>query len=112
MPASDSYAAIYDFNCSKCGVFGGTPVVDRFGNVWGTAETAGPTGYGMVYKLSFSGVSWTLSDVHDFTGGADGKYPSSIAVDENGNVFGVTLEGGDSQDCSGLGCGTIWEVTQ
>ena len=112
VPSTQAYSVIHDFGCTQCGAFGSAPVRDSAGNLWGTAETAGASHYGMVYELTFSQGQWFFHDVYEFQGGADGKYPASITVDANGNVFGVALEGGNSQRCGGLGCGVTWEITQ
>jgi uncharacterized repeat protein (TIGR03803 family) len=104
-----TYTRIYDFGCTQCGPLR-APVMDSAGNLWGAAEKAGPLGYGMVFELTFSNNMWTLHDVHDFTGGADGAYPIEVAFDASGNLFGIAYEGGTSTGCSG-GCGVVFEIT-
>ena len=52
-------------------------------------------GYGQVFKLTPSNGGWIFTDLHDFTGGADGAYPAaSVVFDANGNIYGTTLYGG------------------
>jgi len=50
--------------------------------------------------------------LYRFTGGADGATPSSsLAMDVGGNLYGTTSAGGDMSQCSGAGCGTVFELT-
>ncbi|MGH6887704.1 MAG: choice-of-anchor tandem repeat GloVer-containing protein [Rhizomicrobium sp.] len=47
--------------------------------------------------------------VYSFAGGNDGVEPfSNLIKDQAGNLYGTTQIGG--RDCSGLGCGTIFEI--
>ena len=49
--------------------------------------------------------------LHTFTGGADGAIPQGGLVrDSEGNLYGVTSEGGDLSACDGLGCGVVFKV--
>jgi len=75
--------------------FGGL-ILDAAGNLYGTTELAGPSGYGVVFRLSPSGVESVL---HSFAGGpADGSYPylTGLLMDAKGNLYGVTQSGGAS----------------
>jgi uncharacterized repeat protein (TIGR03803 family) len=57
-------------------------------------------------KLSFK-------TLYAFTGGSDGIRPyAGVAPDEEGNLFGTTLEGGNAGYCanSNDGCGTVFKV--
>jgi len=57
----------------------------------------------------------TLTDVHEFTGGADGAYVrGNVVADAAGNVYGETPFNG-STNCfnnPGEGCGTVYKVDQ
>jgi uncharacterized repeat protein (TIGR03803 family) len=50
--------------------------------------------------------------LHNFTRGSDGAYPSALAVDNSGNLFGTTTQGGDISACSTSGCGNVFELSQ
>jgi uncharacterized repeat protein (TIGR03803 family) len=91
---------------------GGTPsagvVLDNAENLYGTAATAGPYGYGDVFELSpQGGGGWTLTVLHGFTAGSnDGRIPSApLIFDGQGNLYGSTAEGGSQNQ------GTVFELT-
>jgi len=74
--------------------------------LYGTASS-GPTGAGVVYKLSTSG--GPITDVVSFTGlGPEGSQPAcSLVADSSGNLYGTTIGGGNG----GTGDhGTVFEV--
>jgi hypothetical protein len=83
--------------------------MDAAGNIYGsTPGTPGinPDHYGMVFKLSPVGNSWTFTQLYEFTGGDDGAFPNGIvAVDSAGNLYGVCDAAGAHER------GTIWEIT-
>ena len=86
--------------------------VDQSGNVYGTTTAGGfwgiPTcrnGCGTVYKLSPSGGGWTETVVYSFHSG-EGQFPSGgVVPDEYGNLYGVTLQGGQ------YGLGAVYELS-
>jgi uncharacterized repeat protein (TIGR03803 family) len=82
--------------------------IDATGNLYGTAAYEGAYGYGLVFELSpHSDGSWTFTDLHDFTGGVDGRYPlGSITFDSVGNLYSTTFEGG------AYGGGVVFEITR
>jgi uncharacterized repeat protein (TIGR03803 family) len=79
---------------------------DSDGNLYGTTQLGGKDGLGVVYKLTQSGGSWTESVVHYFSGGSAGAYPyqSGVVFGADGNLYGVTSEGGTSNG------GTVFTV--
>ena len=78
---------------------------DAAGNLYGTTFCDGPNHFGSVFKLTNTGNGWTYISLHDFSGGADGKWPSSnVTFDSDGTLYG-TAEGGGTQDG-----GTIWMI--
>jgi uncharacterized repeat protein (TIGR03803 family) len=90
--------------------------MDSAGNLYGTTTEGGilgtGLGYGVVFKLSSSSGGWTESVLYSFTGGADGGNPSSdVIFDASGNLYGVTADGANGSECSGLECGVVFELS-
>ena len=92
------------------GADGGNPFLgdlafDQAGNIYGTTAYGGSSGYGVVFKLTRSGSSWTESVLWDFTCGKDGCNPyAGVLFDSAGNLYGTTQTGGD-------GNGTVYELS-
>lgn len=85
--------------------------LDASGNLYGTTFLGGAFGLGSVFKLTHNNDgTWTMTDLHDFTGGSDGKNPASeVSMDANGNLFGTASAGASNDHC--IDCGTVWEIT-
>jgi uncharacterized repeat protein (TIGR03803 family) len=90
-------------------------IADATGNLYGTTDRGGTGTYGTVFKLTPSG---DLTVLHSFTGGKDGAFPGlgSLIADVAGNLYGMTVEGGDggTPACfagGAIGCGTVFKVT-
>jgi uncharacterized repeat protein (TIGR03803 family) len=80
--------------------------MDGQGNLYGTTKGAGVYEAGNVFKLTFSNGDWTYTDLHDFTGGADGGVPfSQVTLDSRGNLYGTASQGGANT------YGVVWEIT-
>jgi uncharacterized repeat protein (TIGR03803 family) len=79
---------------------------DSAGNLYGSTSQGGPTGNGVVYKLTHTGATWTESILYAFTGGADADGPSGLAFESNGNLVGTTEGGGPDNK------GIIFELTK
>jgi len=83
----------------KGGKDGGHPqgglVFDSAGNLYGITRESSP-GYGTIFALKpESDGSWAKCILHRFTGGIDGADPyAGVTLDSNGNVYGVTNDGG------------------
>jgi uncharacterized repeat protein (TIGR03803 family) len=96
---------------------GGNPIAglvfDSKGNLYGTAESGGTNGTGVVFELSPQGNGWTYSVLYSF--GAylktdDGFAPNSpVIFDSAGNIYGTTNEGGGAGCFNG--CGTVFELS-
>ena len=86
--------------------YGGV-IFDGSGNLYGTTYFGGKNGLGSVYKLTNTNGKWTESQLYSFKGSNDGSLPTSTLVfDANGNLYGTTSAGGDSNDD-----GTIFKLT-
>jgi len=83
---------------------------DTAGNLLGLADHGG-SGYGTIFKLVSGGGGWTFNLLYAFTGGSDGAYPAyNLLLDSAGNIYGTAL-GGGLVNCSGSGCGTVFELS-
>lgn len=87
-------------------------IMDQNGNLYGT--TIDP-GQGTVFELvKNNDGTYTEKTLHSFTGAnGDGAYPQAgLIMDQNGDLFGTTFLGGDSDYCLvfGGGCGTVFEL--
>jgi len=101
--ASGVYEDLHDFGTGNDGYAPqGNIAISALGNVYGTASSGGNgNGGGMVWEVTSTG---TYKDLHDFGAGSDGYGPSGVALDPNGNLFGMTGEGGAK------GNGMVWEI--
>jgi uncharacterized repeat protein (TIGR03803 family) len=88
-------------------------IFDASGNLYGTTYAGGANGYGTVFELvpNANGL-WGEKVLHSFANnGTDGYYPfASLIFDAAGNLYGTTSDGGDSANCRGTGCGTVFEL--
>jgi len=81
-------------------------VFDQAGNIYGTTANQGAHGYGVVFKLTHSGGSWTENVLWSFTGGNDGGNPlSGVIFDGAGNLYGTGVSGGAHAD------GVVYELS-
>lgn len=83
------------------------------GNLYGTTERGGVSGWGVVFAISPAG---TLSTVHSFClqpNCADGSWPTgALTLGNDGNFYGTTLHGGAVGACpDNTGCGTVFKIT-
>lgn len=80
--------------------------LDADGNLYGTRQGNGSSDDGSVFELTPSQGGWVFTDLHDFTGGADGATPEgSVIVDATGNLYGTASSGGT------YGYGVVFEIT-
>jgi uncharacterized repeat protein (TIGR03803 family) len=78
-------------------------------NGWLYGSTAfGPDNGGSLFRISLDGVFETI---YAFSG-PDGDYPDSALIQaSDGNLYGATRQGGDLTCNSGLGCGTLFDIS-
>ncbi|MBK8814282.1 MAG: hypothetical protein IPN42_01655 [Methylococcaceae bacterium] len=82
------------------------PVQTVDGTLYGTTTSGGQNGYGVVYKLTVSGI---YSIIHHFAFAVtDGSKPSApLVIGNDGNLYGTTTEGGSPSALSG----TVFRIT-
>jgi uncharacterized repeat protein (TIGR03803 family) len=93
-----------DGNGSFSGVTLGTD-----GRLYGGAG-GGTFANGLLFRIPTTG--GTLTHLHDFTGGSDGRLIFSPPIQgSDGNFYGTTYQGGNTSLCGGIGCGTVYKLT-
>jgi uncharacterized repeat protein (TIGR03803 family) len=88
-----------------CNPYGGLLLYK--GNLYGTTNSCGASGYGTVFKL----VKKAETQLYSFAGGPGdgaGPYFTSLLMDANQTLYGVTFNGGGPQ-CNN-GCGTVFKL--
>lgn len=96
---------LYSFSCEVdgCNPEYVTPILDKAGNLYGTAFNGGTYNNGTVFKLAPNG---TLTTLHSFNGSVEGYNPvSGVVLDKKGNIYGTTAIGGAYAD------GTLYKIT-
>ena len=68
--------------------------------LWGLTDFGGRYSNGTVFKLA----DGKLSTQYNFTGGADGGFPTAITTDKSGAIYGTTAGGG------AFGSGTVFKI--
>jgi uncharacterized repeat protein (TIGR03803 family) len=75
------------YPCSQLALFG-----SAFWNipttVYGVTSNGGSSNYGVVFKVNTDGTGF--ADLYDFTGGSDGKYPSTGLLIYGNTLYGTT----------------------
>ncbi len=89
-------------------------VFDGEGNLYGTISNGGQYGGGVVFELSpTSSGPWKQKILYNFHSNSHysgGAGPAGrLAVDQDGNLYGVTFEGG--YGCFPGGCGIVYELS-
>lgn len=90
------------------GLDGGFPsagvIIDKNGNLFGTAFNGGGSGFGTVFELTNAGGTWSYTVLYTFTGDNDGALPLSNMLLAGKHLLGTTVEGGTAQ------LGVVFEV--
>ena len=85
------------------------------GNLYGTTFDGGfggSDGGGTIFRITPSGAFSVLYSFCSQSECTDGWQPQSLIQGSDGNLYGVTYQGGGAGDCLGtLGCGTVFELT-
>lgn len=86
-------------------------VSDSHGKLYGTTggggSDCGSIGYGTVFELTPSADGWIENIIYRFAPGSGGTGPTGpLALDSDGNIYGVTVGGGD-HNCE---CGVVFEL--
>jgi uncharacterized repeat protein (TIGR03803 family) len=96
----------------------GTLIFDSLGNLYGTTTFGGAStcfsGCGVVFKLApHSSGPWTLTLLHRFSGGVDGRGPEpGVVFDSAGNLYGTAEFGGfTGKGCESASCGVAYELS-
>lgn len=91
--AHDTFRILHTFLDGEDGGTSNAPVIlDRDGNVYGTALQGGANNDGVVFRHSPKGKETTL---YSFAGGNDGDKPEAgVVMDKSGNLYGTTNLGG------------------
>lgn len=81
---------------------------DDRGNLFGITFSGGLNNAGVVFEVDRAGAFTVL---YRFTGGADGNFPNGPLIrDWQGNLYGMTYNGGNLSDCGGQGCGVVFKL--
>ena len=122
-PAKDvgrwSLKTLYELGGGQGGGYPLGLVADSDGNLYGYALDFGTSGdYGTVFRLAKSASAPTgfqFETIYRFKGGADGEYPTGLAVAGGGTLIGATSQGGNGPCTSPIGgisgCGTVFKLT-
>jgi uncharacterized repeat protein (TIGR03803 family) len=100
-------------------------ILDAAGALYGTTQYGGDFACsyngnyscGAAFKLvppSSQGYGWTEQTLHGFAGGSDGAYPGQAPLFLlDTTLYGTTSIGGyNGSPCYGVGCGTVFSITQ
>jgi len=108
---AQTFTTLYNFTSGPDGYWLTAGVIrDPAGNLYGTTQEGGSSGWGTVFKLN---TARTKTVLHSFTGNPDGGMPHDAPMvrDNAGNLYGTTFYGGSNSSCDrGLGCGTVFKL--
>jgi uncharacterized repeat protein (TIGR03803 family) len=107
---AQTFNVIYRFNRHWFTPLDGL-TMDAGGNLYGTTSAGGTASQGTVFRLSQRDSSWVFTPLYSFQGTSDGGFPwAGVVFGPDGNLYGTTYYGGDFQDCSPFGCGTVYQL--
>jgi uncharacterized repeat protein (TIGR03803 family) len=84
-------------------------VADKSGNLYGATQFGGSYGVGSIFELTPDGSGgYTYNLIYSLTGGVEGSFPSSLTIDQKGNLYCTTLLGGANPPSY---YGTVFELS-
>ena len=93
LDASGSLTALHRFTGSPDGANPYSGLLLEAGNLYGTTFNGGALGLGTVFEIN--GLTGAETVLYSFTGGSDGKGPTTGLIgDGKGNLYGTTENGG------------------
>ena len=114
-PDGTGYVKLFDFD-GAYGINPGPTGADPLGSLffdgtflYGTTQNGGISGFfgaGEIFKIKPDGTEY--NQLLYFAGLADGRYPCGSLISDGTFLYGMTKEGGTSNNCTG-GCGTIFK---
>ncbi len=112
MTASGNLTVLYSFDPDTNGdAEPSLPIQAADGAIYGTVLSGGGNGYGFFYK-GVGGKLITLYSFCSLANCADGSAPNQVIQGSDGNFYGTTLVGGNTNaDCAATGCGTLFQIT-
>ncbi len=84
---------LYQFTGDTDAAGGVVTAFDKAGNLYGYSG-AGAQQLGAVFELTPTPSGWSEKVIYNFTGLEDGKWPNSLLMGSDGNLYGTTQQGG------------------
>jgi uncharacterized repeat protein (TIGR03803 family) len=87
----------------------GPMVMDAAGNLYGTTQSGGETGFGTVFQLTpptTSGGSWTETVIYNFKRNHDGQAPLALTFGWEGSLYGVAEKAAEND------AGAVFRLTK
>jgi uncharacterized repeat protein (TIGR03803 family) len=114
--ASWTFTVIYDF-CAQYGCPDGENpkaalIMDKGGNLYGTAPGGGSYGWGAAFELTSGSSGWNEIVLHSFAGPPKdgGAVYAPLTFGGAGSLYGTTAEGGRYEN-GNYGDGTVFKLT-
>ena len=108
---------LYTFQDGPDGAYPSGGVTQYRGKLYGATTFGGScTDCGTLFELTpplNPNGAWTKQTIYNFAGGTDGKIPSEVAFDKQGNLYGITSKGGNVACRSNQmgACGTVYKLS-
>jgi uncharacterized repeat protein (TIGR03803 family) len=108
--SSETFTTLVNFDTTKASNPIGKPVQATDGNLYGTAYNGGSLCFGAIYKYSISSGTFTLLADFNDTNGANPR--SGLMQASDGNLYGMTDEGGAFNMGTLYKCTTVGVITK